>query len=107
MTHQPEDPLMSRPMGKPDQPGRSIRSSDPLFPAEGLLPLCERAGGYIPIANVPGSVRPFTATLAVPPPLETKKHDTTPSRWTENQPTQRSDDGRVIPDTTPIVHTDT
>lgn len=81
-------------------------TSDPLFPTAGLLPLSEPGGGHIPPVNVPGPVRPFTATLAVRPPLEAKKHDTNPSRWTENKPTQRSRDGVVVPDTVPIVHTD-
>ncbi|MGH3736821.1 MAG: hypothetical protein ACRDT6_14605 [Micromonosporaceae bacterium] len=80
---------------------------DPLFPAAGLLPLAEPGGGYTPLANRPGSVRPFAATIAVPPPIEAKKHDTSSTRWTENKPTQVSRDGQVVPDTTPIVHTDT
>lgn len=85
---------------------RSARS-DPLFPAAGLLPLGESGGGHTPLTNVPGPTRPYAATLAVRPPIDAKKHDTTPSRWTENKPTQVSRDGEVVPDTTPIVHTDT
>jgi hypothetical protein len=80
---------------------------DPLFPAPALLPLAEAGGGYTPLATVPGPVRPFSATLGVPAPAEGKKHDTTASRWTEQKPTQRSSDGKVEPDTQPIVHTDT
>ena len=88
-------------------PRVELAPSDPLFPTAGLLPLADPGGGHVPMANVAGELRPFAATLAVPAPVDAKKHDTISSRWTENVPTQRSQDGRVVPDTTPIVHTDT
>jgi hypothetical protein len=81
-------------------------AADPLFPAPALLPLAESGGGYTPLVTVPGTVRPFSATLGVPAPLEGKKHDTTASRWTEQRATQRSKDGIVEPDTESLVHTD-
>lgn len=80
--------------------------SDPLFPGAGLLPLSEPGGGCTPTPNLPAALRSLVATLAVRPPAEAKKHDTNPSRWTENRPTQMSKDGQVVPDTTPVVHTD-
>jgi hypothetical protein len=94
-------------MASHEPPGKVTRLAgiDPLFPTPGLLPLSE-PGGHTPPVNVPGLLRPLAATLAVRPPLDAKKHDTNPSRWTENKPTQTSEDGRVVSDTTPIVHTD-
>lgn len=85
-------------------PSRS--ASDPLFPMAGLLPLSGPNGGHRPVANVPGRLRSLGATLAVRPSADGKKHDTNPSRWTEDRPTQMSKDGEVVPDSTPIVHTD-
>jgi hypothetical protein len=82
-------------------------ATDPLFPAPALLPLADAGGSYTPLDTVPGAARPFSATLGVPAPVEGKKHDTTASRWTEQKTTQRSIDGKVEPDTQPIVHTDT
>lgn len=90
-------------------PALGERSSgvDPLFPTAGLLPLSDPGGGRIPLTNTPGLIRPFAAALAVRPPYDAKKHDTNPSRWTEQRPTEFSRDGVVEPDTQPIEHTDT
>lgn len=90
----------------PPSPPPSRYGSDPLFPAAALLPLAEPLGGHTPAPNDPGQLRPFVATLAVRPLASGKKHDTNPSRWTEDKPTQISKDGQVEPDTTPVVHTD-
>jgi hypothetical protein len=79
---------------------------DPLFPASGLWPHAERGGGYRPMANIPGPLRPYSATLAVAP-LECGKHDTTATRWSQDKATEECRDGEVIPDTVTIQHTDT
>lgn len=82
-------------------------NADQLFPLAGLLPLGEPGGGQTPMANRPDALRPFIATLAIPAPRDGKKHDTNSSRWTENKPTQYSNDGKVEHDTEPVVYTDT
>jgi hypothetical protein len=79
---------------------------DPLFPTSGLWPLAERGGGYRPMANIPGPLRPYSASLGVAP-IECGKHDTTATRWTQEKATEESKDGEVVPDTVSIVHTDT
>jgi hypothetical protein len=96
----------------PDRVGEVVMSNnrgplqpDPLFPAAVMLPLAE-AGGHTPLPNVPGRLRPFSATLAVPVPPEAKKHDTDPSSWVEREQTQRSSDGRVEQDSISHVKTD-
>lgn len=87
--------------------GRSTsHPADVLFPSAGLLPLSDVRGGHRPVATTPGRLRPLPATLAVVP-IECGKHDTTSTRWTEDDPTERTDDGKVIKDSVPIVRTDT
>lgn len=85
----------------------SAARPDPLFPHAALLPLAEPGGGHTPLPNTPSLVRPLSARLAVSVPPMAKKHDTNPSSWVEKEPTQRSKDGEVIPDTIDIVKTDT
>ena len=88
------------------------RSGDPLMPSEALLPLSDTCtGGQVPLgqgARPDGvdRVRPYVAATAVIP-IECGKHDTTSTRWTENEATQESKDGEVVPDTVPVTHTDT
>jgi len=84
----------------------STRQPDPLVPLAALLPLCNRSGGQLPVPSVPGGVRPVTALLAVVP-VECGRHDTTASRWYEDDPTQKSADGNVVPDTVKVLRTDT
>lgn len=75
-----------------------LTSSDPLFPNSATLPLGEPGGVQYPVTHTPGALRPYAATLAVPPPVEAKAHDTSSTRNTTSQATQRSDDGQVVPD---------
>ena len=86
----------------PDRPARQ----DALVPAAALLPLSDLRGGQIPLTGTPGRLRPLCAALAVAP-MDCGKHDTTGSRWYEDDPTQKSDDGVVIPDIVKVLRTDT
>lgn len=79
---------------------------DPLFPSAALLPLSDTGGGQVPLAGVAGPLRPLCATLAVAP-IECGKHSTTATHWYEDDPTQKSDDGKVVTDTVKILRTDT
>jgi hypothetical protein len=79
---------------------------DPLFPISGLWPVAELGGGYRPLANISGSLRPYSALLGVAP-IECGKHDTTATRWSEEKATEESKDGVVVPDTVTMEHTDT
>jgi hypothetical protein len=79
---------------------------DPLFPSAALLPLSDTRGGQVPLVGTPGSLRPLSASLGVVP-IEYGKHNTTGTRWYEDDPTQKSDDGRVVPDTVKVLRTDT
>jgi len=82
-------------------------ASDPLVPPSALLPLADtRGGGQRPVEHVPGSLRPFSATLAVVP-IHCGKHDTTATKWDKTEETERSRDGVVEPDTVVIPQTDT
>ncbi len=83
-----------------------LGSSDSLFPGSSTLPLCELGGGNRPVANVPGVVRPFAATLGELP-IELGKHDTTASRWTTTERTKQNLDNKEVPDTVQKVNTDT
>ncbi len=83
-----------------------VPPSDPLFPHAGLLPLSEPGGGHVPLPHTPGPLRPFAATLAVPLPVDAKKHDTARTSRVVKQRTQRSDDGKVVQDTVSVIHTD-
>jgi hypothetical protein len=87
------------------RPGRLTRQ-DTLVPVAALLPLCDRNGGQIPLAGAPGALRPLCAALGVVP-IELGKHDTTASRWYEDDPTEKCDDGVVVPDTLKVLRTDT
>ena len=81
-------------------------ASDPLVPPSALLPLADtRAGGQRPVEHVPGSLRPFSATLAVVP-IPCGKHHTTATRWDKTEATERSRDGVVEPDTVVIPQID-
>jgi len=44
--------------------------------------------------------------LAVPLPVDAKKHDTARTSRVVKQRTQRSDDGKVVQDTVSVIHTD-
>lgn len=88
-------------------PPYELAQSDPLFPASAALQLSGPGGLQHAVAHVPGVVRPFAATLAVPAPVEAKRHDTTATRNSTQDPTQRSYDGKVVPDTVPDTTTDT
>ncbi len=70
----------------------------PLFSSIALLPLGEPGGVAYPMEHVPGSLRPYSATLGVPMPM-VGKHHTTSTRPPTQMPTQRSVDGQVVPDT--------
>lgn len=71
-----------------------------------LMPLCDTAGGaVVPLVDRPGALRPWCARRAVRP-LQAGRHDTTATRWRETKATQQSDDGRVVPDSISIPHTD-
>ncbi|MGH4017583.1 MAG: hypothetical protein ACRDSL_27405 [Pseudonocardiaceae bacterium] len=81
--------------------------ADPLMPSAALLPLADtRCGGRLPIEHVPGSLRPFSATLGVVP-IECGKHDTTATRWDETKTEETNRDGRIDVDTVTIPRTDT
>lgn len=71
----------------------------PLLPPSALLPLGEPGGVRYPVRNVPGAFRPYSATLAVPMPVA-GKHSTSSTRPPTSIPTERSHDGKVVPDTT-------
>lgn len=77
-----------------------------MFPSAALLPLSDAQGGDIPLVGIPGPLRPLSAVLGITP-IECGKHDTTASRWYEDDPTQKSDDGKVVSDTVKILRTDT
>jgi hypothetical protein len=79
---------------------------DPLFPAAALMALSEPGGVQYPVEHVPGTLRPFAATLGVPAPRDGKKHDTTATRWNETKVQQTSKDGQVVPDSVTVTHTD-
>jgi hypothetical protein len=82
---------------KPSRPATVIA---PLFSSTALLPLSAPGGVSYPMPNTPGVLRPYSATLAVPMPL-TGRHNTSSTRPPTSIPTQRSDDGKVVPDTQP------
>src|SRR5262249_54943501 len=88
-------------------PHHDFAAPDPLFPSSNILPLNEPGGVAYPVAHMPGALRPFAATLGMPASAEEKKHDTANTRNTTSQATQRSDDGRVVPDTITDTTTDT
>lgn len=85
---------------------RPAARQDVLVPVAALLPLSDRNGGHVPLPGVPGLLRPLSASLAVKP-IECGKHDTTASRWYEEDATEKSDDGVVVPDTVKVLRTDT
>jgi len=78
-------------------PSRSGTVVAPLFPGAALLPLSAPGGVTYPMEHTPGVLRPYSASLAVAmPPVG--KHHTGATRPATSSPTQRSDDGRVVPD---------
>lgn len=77
----------------------------PLFSPSALLPMGEPGGVAYPIQHTPGVLRPFGASLAVAMP-QAAKHSTDNTSPATKQPTQRSDDGRVYPDTLPDTGSD-
>lgn len=80
---------------------------DPLVPPAALLPLSDtRSGGQRPLHHAPGTLRPYSASLAVVP-LQCGKHDTTATKWDKTEATEESKDGVVVPDTVTIPQTDT
>jgi hypothetical protein len=85
---------------------RGPAGPDPLFPGAALLPMTDPGGVQKAVPTARGRVRPFSATLGVPP-VVAGKHNTSATRWTEQQQTQTSKDGVVVPDTTTVTHTDT
>ncbi|MGH3612387.1 MAG: hypothetical protein ACRDRK_07270 [Pseudonocardia sp.] len=86
--------------------GRGPARQDVLVPSAALLPLSDLRGGQFPVTGEPGTLRPLSAALGVAPP-QAGKHDTTGSRWYEDDATEKSDDGVVIPDTVKVLRTDT
>ena len=78
---------------------------DPLFPPGTLLPLSDTRGGHVPLVGTPGRLRPLSAALGIAP-VECGKHNTTVTQWYEDDPTQKSEDGKVVPDTVTILRTD-
>lgn len=76
-----------------------------LFSSSALFPLSEAGGVSYPVQNKPGSLRPYSAGLAVPMPT-TGRHNTSSTRPATSIATQRSDDGRVVPDSTSDVGQD-
>lgn len=81
-------------------------ASDPLFPVAAALPLSEPGGVVTPMPNIPGNLRPFSASLGVAP-IECGKHDTASTRDTVLKATETSKDGVVVPDSVKVVATDT
>jgi hypothetical protein len=77
-----------------------------LFPQSSTFPLSAHGDVQFPLVHAPGLLRPFAATLAVPPPPETKKHDTASTRPPTSVATERSDDGKVYPDSRSDTGTD-
>lgn len=86
---------------------RLPRPPDPLFPESSTLQLSELGGVSYAVPHLPGTLRPFSATLGTPAPAESKKHDTAGTRDHTKQTTQRSDDGKVVADSIADTHVDT
>jgi hypothetical protein len=80
---------------------------DPLFPSGISLPSSAPGGVSYPTDHRPGTLRALSATLAVPMPPSSKKHDTSNTRSTTANRTQTSDDGKVRNDTISDTATDT
>jgi hypothetical protein len=79
---------------------------DPLFPARPLLPLGTPTGVVPAVEHRPARLRPFSAALGRPMPVEGKKHDTVSTAPPTSMSTQRSEDGRVTPDSVPDTGSD-
>lgn len=69
-------------------------------------PWSDTRGGHVPLVGTPGPLRPLSVALGITP-VECGKHDTTATKWYEDDPTQKSDDGKVVSDTVTILRTDT
>ena len=80
--------------------------ADPLFPARPLLPLGTQTGFVPTVEHRPARLRPFSATLGRPMPVEGKKHDTVSTAPPTSQATERSYDGTVVPDSMPDTGSD-
>jgi hypothetical protein len=83
-----------------------VDDADPVFPSATSLPLSAAGGVSYPKDHQPGTLRPFAATLGVPSPAESKKHDTASTRNTTNNRTQTSEDGKMRTDTISDTATD-
>lgn len=68
---------------------RTVGSGDSVFPQTSIFPLGDQSGGSEPVANVPGVLRPYAATLGVRP-IEMGKHDTKGTRRTWTEATRRN-----------------
>ncbi len=86
-------------------PSRPMTVTASLFSSSALFPLSEVGGVSFPLPNTAAVLRPYSATLAVPMPV-TGKHNTSSTRPATSISTQRSDDGRVVHDSTPDVGQD-
>lgn len=78
--------------------------SDPLYPATMLLPMGAPGGIRMLVADTPGPLRPFAATLGVPSRLDSKKHDTTATKSTYQTNSETINDGTRSTDS--VVDTD-
>ncbi|MGH8792169.1 MAG: hypothetical protein ACRDXX_05925 [Stackebrandtia sp.] len=81
---------------KPTQPASA--AVKPLFGHTELFALGEPGGVVYAMEHTPGPLRPFVATLAVPTPPTMKRHDTPDTSPATAKETERSHDGRVVPD---------
>ncbi|MFG1893252.1 hypothetical protein ACGFIP_04530 [Micromonospora zamorensis] len=69
----------------------------PLFSPPALLPMGEPGGVAYPMSHIPGELRPYAASLAVPMPLQ-GKHNTTSTSPRTSMATETSSDGKVSRD---------
>lgn len=78
--------------------------SDPLYPATILLPMGSPGGVRVLLADIPGPLRPFAATLGVLSKPDGKKHDTTATKHTYQTNSETINDGTRSTDS--VVDTD-
>ena len=83
-----------------------MSQTDPVLPARPLLPLGTPTGVVPTVEHQPGRLRPFSATLGRPMPVEGKKHDTVSTAPPTSMSTQQSRDGQVLPDSMPDTGSD-
>ncbi|HET9258363.1 MAG TPA: hypothetical protein VFO16_24635 [Pseudonocardiaceae bacterium] len=79
-------------------------TSDPLYPATMLLPTGSPGGVRMLVADTPGELRPFAATLGVPSRSDGKKHDTIATKSTYQTNSETINDGTRSTDS--VVDTD-